>query len=100
MFVFFRDRVADIWTPVSDHLARLIMASSSSGSGAGTWNEKKSFLLERSVTALLRLSVRLGRKEDLVIKFELYSSILGIFFVNIATHVNLIIYFVFLIVFF
>jgi hypothetical protein len=57
--------VADIWTPVSDHLARLIMASSSSGSSCQTSNDQKSFLLERSVTALLRLSVRLGRKEDL-----------------------------------
>jgi hypothetical protein len=65
LLLHFRDRVSDIWTSVSDHLARLIMASSSTSGSATTSNEQKSFLLERSVTALLRLSVRLGRKEDL-----------------------------------
>ncbi len=53
-----RDRVGIIWRPVSDHLARLIVSSSAGGAD-------KSFLLERSVTALLRLAVRLSRKEDL-----------------------------------
>ncbi len=52
-----RDRVGIVWRQVSDHLARLIVSSSS--------GPEKSFLLERSVTALLRLAVRLSRKEDL-----------------------------------
>ncbi|TRY67573.1 hypothetical protein TCAL_07827 [Tigriopus californicus] len=51
-----RDRIQVIWMSVSDHLARLIMSSSS---------VDKQFMLERSVTSLLRLAVRLSRKEDL-----------------------------------
>ncbi len=53
-----RDRVSIVWRQVSDHLARLVVASASSSSSSP-------FLLERSVTALLRLAVRLSRKEDL-----------------------------------
>lgn len=51
-----RDRIQVIWMSVSDHLARLIMSSTS---------VDKQFMLERSVTSLLRLAVRLSRKEDL-----------------------------------
>ena len=55
------------------------MASSSSSLSASTSNEQKSFLLERSVTALLRLSVRLGRKEDLAsIVVQSLKTILGL----------------------
>ena len=64
---------------VSDHLARLIMASSSSSVSATTSSEQKTFLLERSVTALLRLAVRLGRKEDLAsIVVQSLKTILGL----------------------
>ena len=64
---------------VSDHLARLIMASSSSSVSATTSSEQKTFLLERSVTALLRLAVRLGRKEALAsIDVQSLKTILGL----------------------
>jgi len=62
--------VLEIWPSVSDHLVRLIMVASSSLSGQ-TSTDQKLFLLERSVTSLMRLAVRLGRKEDLVCQFLL-----------------------------
>merc|ERR1719192_1433460 len=52
-----RDRVGAIWRGVCDHLHRMISAS------ARTLDTQ--FQLERAVTSLLRLGVRLARKEDL-----------------------------------
>ena len=52
-----RDRVHVIWRVVSDHLHRMISAF------ARTLDTH--FQLERAVTSLLRLGVRLARKEDL-----------------------------------
>ena len=52
-----RDRVHVIWRVVCDHLHRMISAS------ARTLDTH--FQLERAVTSLLRLGVRLARKEDL-----------------------------------
>ena len=52
-----RDRVHVIWRVVNDHLHRMISAS------ARTLDTH--FQLERAVTSLLRLGVRLARKEDL-----------------------------------
>ncbi len=52
-----RDRVPVIWRAVSDHLHRVISVSSRT--------LDTHFQLERSVTCLLRLGVRLARKEDL-----------------------------------
>ena len=74
-----RDRVQIIWTPVADHLARLIMSSTS---------PEKSFMLERSVTALLRLTVRLSRKEDLASTVVQSLDILRAMKVNLIFHVS------------
>ena len=52
-----RDRVSVIWRSVSDHLHRVISVSSRT--------LDTHFQLERAVTSLLRLGVRLARKEDL-----------------------------------
>ena len=52
-----RDRVTVIWRVVCDHLHRLISASSRT--------LDTHFQLERAVTSLLRLGIRLARKEDL-----------------------------------
>jgi len=52
-----RDRVNVIWRVVCDHLHRMISAS------ARTLDTH--FQLERAVTSLLRLGIRLARKEDL-----------------------------------
>jgi len=52
-----KDRVMIIWRGVSDHISRLISAT------APTLDTL--FELERAVTALLRLSVRLARKEEI-----------------------------------
>ena len=46
------DRVSAIWPSVSSHVSELIL-------------KNKPFLLERSVTALLRMAIRLARKEEL-----------------------------------
>merc|ERR1719334_397681 len=54
-----RDRVGAVWTGVVDHLHRLISAS------ARTLGGETQFQLERAVTSLLRLGVRLARKEEL-----------------------------------
>jgi len=51
-----RDRVLIIWRSVSDHISRLISATASSLDTL--------FHLERTVTALMRLTVRLARKEE------------------------------------
>jgi hypothetical protein len=53
-----KDRVLDIWPSVSDHMSKLTLVASEAVS-------KRPFLLERTVNGLLRLSVRLARKEDL-----------------------------------
>ena len=50
------DRVPVVWKEVSEHISTLIAKSTS---------KDKHFLLERSVTALLRLAVRLSRKSEL-----------------------------------
>ena len=50
------DRVPVVWKDVSEHISKLIAKSTS---------KDKQFLLERSVTALLRLAVRLLRKSEL-----------------------------------
>merc|ERR1719445_2015079 len=52
-----RDRVGAIWRGVVDHLHRMISAS------ARTLDTQ--FQLERAVTSLVRLGVRLARKEEL-----------------------------------
>merc|ERR1719222_1199143 len=54
-----RDRVGAVWRGVVDHLHRMISAS------ARTLGGETQFQLERAVTALLRLGVRLARKEEL-----------------------------------
>ena len=50
------DRVPVVWKDVSEHISRLIATST---------GKDKHFLLERSVTALMRLAVRLSRKSEL-----------------------------------
>ena len=50
------DRVPVVWGAVSEHISRLIATST---------GKEKHFLLERSVTALMRLAVRLSRKSEL-----------------------------------
>ena len=54
-----RDRVGAVWRSVVDHLHRLVTAS------ARTLGGETQFQLERAVTSLLRLGVRLARKEEL-----------------------------------
>jgi len=54
-----RDRVGAVWRGVVDHLHRMISAS------ARTLGGETQFQLERAVTSLLRLGVRLARKEEL-----------------------------------
>ncbi len=73
-----RDRVGIIWQPVSDHLSRLIMSST----GAD-----KAFLLERAVTALMRLTIRLSRKEDLASLVVQSLKVLLALKVNVTFHV-------------
>lgn len=53
-----KDRVTEIWPAVSEHVNRLVLVASE-------MVNKRPFLLERSVNGLLRLAVRLARKEDL-----------------------------------
>lgn len=52
-----RDRVLSIWTMVRDHLLNLIMTSAGSD---------HTFLLERSVVGILRIAIRLIRKEEMI----------------------------------
>jgi brefeldin A-resistance guanine nucleotide exchange factor 1 len=59
-----RDRVTSIWKKVSEHILGLIFEGTKS-TAAKKASINKKFVLERSVTAMLRLSVRLGRREDL-----------------------------------
>ena len=62
------DRVSVIWPEVSSHMSSLIVSSAAScseGGGSNGGGSSKLFLLERSVTALLRLAIRLARKEEL-----------------------------------
>ena len=51
-----RDRVSTVWKSVRDHIYSLMMGASVS---------EHHFLLERSVVGLLRMAVRLMRKEDM-----------------------------------
>ncbi|GIY37714.1 golgi-specific brefeldin A-resistance guanine nucleotide exchange factor 1 [Caerostris darwini] len=52
-----RDRVMSIWTIIRDHLLNLIMASAASD---------HNFLLERAVVGILRIAIRLIRKEEMI----------------------------------
>lgn len=54
-----KDRVTEIWPAIVEHMRKLIVEV------AIEWVQKSPFLLERSVNALLRLAVRLARKEEL-----------------------------------
>ena len=53
-YVFFRDRVAPIWPLVREHIYSLIVN--------GT---EKTFMVERAVVGLLRIAVRLLRREEM-----------------------------------
>ena len=53
-----KDRVTEIWPSVVDHMKKLIEVAVEAV-------QKRPFLLERSVNGLLRMAVRLARKEDL-----------------------------------
>ena len=53
-----KDRVADIWPSIADHMTKLITIASETV-------QKRPFLLERAVNGLLRMAVRLARKEEL-----------------------------------
>lgn len=46
-----------IWTIIRDHLLNLIMASAASD---------HNFLLERAVVGILRIAIRLIRKEEMI----------------------------------
>ena len=59
-----RDRVASIWKKVSEHILSLIFDGTKSTMPQNA-RINRYFLLERSVTAILRLCVRLARREDL-----------------------------------
>ncbi|XP_055952129.1 Golgi-specific brefeldin A-resistance guanine nucleotide exchange factor 1-like isoform X1 [Argiope bruennichi] len=52
-----RDRVMSIWNIIRDHLLNLIMASAASD---------HNFLLERAVVGILRIAIRLIRKEEMI----------------------------------
>ncbi|GFS40758.1 golgi-specific brefeldin A-resistance guanine nucleotide exchange factor 1 [Nephila pilipes] len=52
-----RDRVMSIWTIIRDHMLNLIMASAASD---------HNFLLERAVVGILRIAIRLIRKEEMI----------------------------------
>ncbi|XP_015907017.1 Golgi-specific brefeldin A-resistance guanine nucleotide exchange factor 1 isoform X3 [Parasteatoda tepidariorum] len=52
-----RDRVMSIWTIIRDHLLNMIMTSASSD---------HTYLLERSVVGILRIAIRLIRKEEMI----------------------------------
>ena len=58
-----RDRITSIWTKVAEHILSLIFDGTKSSSRKS--KSHKDFILERSVTAILRLCVRLARREDL-----------------------------------
>ncbi len=65
-----KDRVTEIWPSVSDHLEKLVSIASEAAA-------KRPFLLERSVNAVLRLSVRLARTETLAsLVIQALSSLL------------------------
>lgn len=51
-----RDRVNTLWQNVSDHLFTLLMAAAAA---------KQQFLIERCVIGLLRLAIRLMRREEI-----------------------------------
>lgn len=53
-----KDRVADIWPGIVTHMKSLIDVSA-------PFAEKSAVMLERSVNSLLRMAVRLARKEEL-----------------------------------
>ena len=55
-----KDRVGDIWNIVMDHIKQLVNVAAEYVTYEG-----KSFLLERTVNGLLKMAVRLARKEDL-----------------------------------
>ncbi|XP_035213232.1 Golgi-specific brefeldin A-resistance guanine nucleotide exchange factor 1-like isoform X2 [Stegodyphus dumicola] len=52
-----RDRVMSIWRIIRDHLLNLIMASAASD---------HKYLLERAVVGILRIAIRLIRKEEMI----------------------------------
>jgi len=58
----YRDRVGTIWPAIRDHVYSLIM-------GATACDHQ--FLMERSIVGLLRLAIRLMRREDMspVVRF-------------------------------
>lgn len=51
-----RDRVGGFWTNVRDHIYSLVMGASASD---------HLFLMERAVVGILRLAIRLLRKEEM-----------------------------------
>lgn len=59
-----RDRVTNIWKKISEHILSLIFEGTKSSTIKRS-RAHKDFILERSVTAILRLCVRLARREDL-----------------------------------
>lgn len=50
-----RDRVGPFWQSIQDHIYELVMDS----------DQHSGFLVERAVTGLLRVAIRLLRREDI-----------------------------------
>lgn len=68
--MFCRDRTSSVWPMVCDHLHTLLMASAVS---------EQEFLIERCVIGLLRLAIRLIRRD------EITSSVSGLIFVIVSS---------------
>jgi len=79
-----KDRVNEIWPSVEDHMKKIIEV-------AVEGVQKKPFLLERSVSGLLRMAVRLGKNEDLtslvVRSLAILESLNTQAMFNVARHV-------------
>ena len=62
LFLFsYRDRVSSVWQGIRDHLYSLIVAP-----------EEYSLLVERAVVGLLRLAIRLLRREDVALQVRAF----------------------------
>ena len=59
-----KSRVQDIWTLIMDHIKQLVNVASDQILHVLDENNNNAFLLERTVNGLLRMVVRLAKKED------------------------------------
>lgn len=68
--IFHRDRISSVWQLVCNHLQALLMAASAA---------EQQFLIERCVIGLLRLAIRLMRRDEISsnVSSNIYFSFLS-----------------------